>query len=131
MTTPSTRDGYSASRHLAAEALSIPSSLPGRAEFGQDHYTYIDGQRMRVGATRTLRPGEGETGADFRRRVDDLAQQLLPCGTLLVDEELRGGVVVQAILRLQVAPEPAPILDDARKAGGRPNGPRGRRGGSS
>lgn len=131
MTAPSLRDGsLSASRHVAAEALSASPSLPGRAEFGQDHYTYTDGQRMRVGATRSLRPSEGETGSAFRRRVDELAQQLLLCGTLRVDEELRGGVVVQAILHLTVEPEPAPILEDDRHAGGRPSGPRGRRGGS-
>ncbi len=131
MTAPSQlREGYTASRHVAAEALSSSPSLPGRTEFGHDHYAYVDGQRMRVGATRTLRPGEGETGAAFRRRVDELAQQLLRCGTLQVDEEIRSGVVVQAVLRLQLAPEPAPILDDSRLAGGRPSGPRGRRGGA-
>lgn len=128
MPVPSLHDGHSASRHSAVEAFS--PSLPGRTEFGHDHYGYIDGQRMRLGATRTLRPIEGETGTAFRCRVDSLAQQLLPCGTLVVDEEIRGGVVVQAILRLRMDPEPAPILDDARRAGGRPSGPRGSRGGS-
>jgi hypothetical protein len=132
MTAPSTqqREGNIASRLVAAEAIASSPSLPSRTEFGHDHYAYVDGQRMRVGATRTLRPSDGETGASFRHRVDDLAQQLLLCGTLSVDEEIRSGVVVQAILRLQFAPEPAPILDDSRLAGGRPSGPRGKRGGS-
>ena len=106
------------------------TGVPSRAEFGLDHYGYVDGQRMRVGATRTLRPQDGESGAAFRRRVDLLAQQLLACGTLELDEEIRSGVVVQATLRLRIPPEPAPIVDDQRRAGGRPSGPRGSRGGS-
>jgi len=85
---------------------------------------------MRIGVTRTMRPAENENGAMFRQRINALAQQLLPCGTLTVDEEIRGGVVVQAILRLQIEPEAAPILDDIRRAGGRPSGPRGSRGGA-
>jgi len=123
-------DTRGAARSIAEEFTASPSP-PGRTEFGHDHYTYIDGQRMRVGATRTLRPSDGESVSAFLSRVDMLAQQLLVCGTLHVDEEIRGGVVVQAVLRLQVPPEPAPIPTDSRLAGGRPHGPRGRRGGSS
>lgn len=109
---------------------SASAALPGRAEFGHDHFAYIDGQRMRVGATRTLRPLDGESGCAFRQRVDTLVHQLLACGTLEIDEEIRGGIVVQAIIRLHSPPEPAPIYDDHRLAGGRPAGARGRRGGS-
>ena len=103
--------------------------LPSRTEFGFDHYGYLDGERMRVGATRTLRPADGESGVAFRQRVDLLALQLLSCGTIELDEEIRSGVVVQATLRLRTPPEPVPVGSDLRRAGGRPVGPRGRRGG--
>jgi len=123
-------DGVRSSRTVVGESGAAAPSLPSRTEFGHDHYTYIGGERMRIGVTRTMRPAENENGAMFRHRINALAQQLLPCGTLTVDEEIRGGVVVQAILRLQIEPEAAPILDDTRRAGGRPSGPRGSRGGA-
>ncbi len=98
------------------------------AEFGHDHYTYIEGQRMLVGMTRTIRPGAGETGEAFRHRVADLVQPLLATGrNLNVDEELHDGNLVQVIVHVEVAPTPSPPSDHRIVGRRRPGGPRGPR----
>ncbi|NTU85526.1 MAG: hypothetical protein HGA45_40250 [Chloroflexales bacterium] len=116
-------------------AVPFSPSLPGRSEFGYEHYRYLAQQQQRewVGTTRTLRPAEGETGAQFRVRVDSLVASLPSCGIIdvTVDEEIRAGVVVQATIRIAREPEPSVVpADDLRVAKGRPSGPRGSRGGA-
>jgi hypothetical protein len=108
-------------------------SAPARAEFGHDHYAYQDGQRLLIGTTRTLRPLEAETGSDFRHRINAIVAAIGGYATtsIEVDEEIRAGVIVQATVTIHYPPEPAPIREDARAAGGRPAGPRGQRGRAS
>lgn len=114
-------------------AAPFSPSLPSRSEFGFEHYRYpSQQQRQWVGTTRTLRPTEGETGAQFRARVDALVASLPPYGIIdvVVDEEIRAGVIVQATIRIIREPEAAVVPpDDQRLAKGRPGGPRGARGG--
>ncbi len=106
------------------------ASLPGRSEFGADLYTYQDGQRMIIGASRTIRPLEGESGSDFRRRVEAIVIAIdgHKVKTVELSEEIRAGIIVQAMVAVRWPPEPAPIQEDGRLAGGRPTGPRGARG---
>lgn len=85
---------------------------PRLAEFSYDHYTYIEGQRMRVGLTRTLRPTAGEPSADFRTRITRLVQHLVAAEGIMsieMDEELRDGQLWQCVIRLRLAPTPAPL----------------------
>ncbi|NNJ12127.1 hypothetical protein EKD04_017490 [Chloroflexales bacterium ZM16-3] len=111
------------------EARSI-ASLPGRSEFGNDLFVYEDGQRMLAGASRTIRPHDGETGSEFRRRVEAIVIAIdgHKVKTVELSEEIRAGIIVQAQVAVRWPPEPAPIQDDGRLAGGRPTGPRGTRG---
>ncbi len=85
---------------------------PHLAEFGFDHYTYMEGQRMHVGLTRTLRPTAGEPSADFRQRMTRLVQHLAAAEGIVgidMDEELRDGLLWQCVIRLRLAPTPAPL----------------------
>lgn len=119
-------------------ATAFSPANPGRNEFGVEHYRYPverhqGAPRLWVGTTRTIRPLDGETGSEFRARVDSLVAGLDPCGIIevTVDEEIRAGVVVQATIRVVRSPALAAVSpDDHRVAGGRPGGPRGTRGGS-
>lgn len=99
--------------------------------FGHNHYMYHQGQRMQVGITRTIRPTAGESPPAFRQRIANLVQALLATGGILaVDEELRDGVLVQVIIRLQLPPTPAPPIehDPSPVSTVRPSGPRGKPG---
>lgn len=84
--------------------------------YGHDHYVYVAGHRVLVGITRTLRPGAGESGAAFRRRVDDMARTLgARGGVLTVDEDLRDGILVQVWVRLHLTPLPTTPPPPARR----------------
>ncbi len=113
-------------------AIPLALTLPGRNEFGAEHYAYPGQLRLWVGSTRTLRPIEGETGASFRGRVDSLIAALDPCGIIdvTVDEDIRAGAVVQATIRITRSPSPVSAGRDQRIASGRPSGSRGVRSGS-
>ena len=116
------------------DAALFSPSLPGRNEFGVEHFAYPSQQhRLWIGTTRTLRPTEGETGAAFRSRIDLLVASIDPCGIIevTVDEEIRAGVIVQATIHIRRNPELVAVTpDDLRAAGGRPSSPRGARGGA-
>lgn len=110
--------------------VSVSISAAMRSDFGHDHYAYLTGNRMLVGTTRTFRPVVGESGEDFRLRINGLVGVLetYPTTGIEVDEEIRAGVIVQAVIRVRYTPEPCVIQPDRRAAGGRPSGARGVRG---
>ena len=111
----------------------LARTLPGRNEFGSEHYAYPGQLRLWVGSTRTVRPIAGETGTTFRGRVDSLIAELDPCGIIevTVDEDIRAGAVVQATIHITRSPSAVTERpDDQRAASGRPSGSRGGRGGS-
>lgn len=117
----------------APPPTAVPA-LPGRAEFGHERFRYVNGERYWVGSVRTLRAADDETGGAFRARAHALIALLDPCGIIdvTVDEEIRGGVLVQITITVTREPQRVDLSsDDHRLAGGRPSGPRGARGGRS
>lgn len=103
-------------------------------DFGSDRYTYVrgDDSRYQTGRVRTIHPGDDETNEAFERRMDLLCRQLLGMGgiaSVSVDVNRSRGAIVEAIVSIVECPRAAPIAPDKRPAGGRWDGPRGRRGG--
>ena len=103
-------------------------------DFGSDRYTYVrgDDSRYQTGRVRTVHPGDDETNEAFERRMDLLCRQLLGMGgiaSVTVDVNRSRGAIVEAIVSIVESPRAAPIAPDKRPAGGRWDGPRGRRGG--
>lgn len=90
--------------------------------FGHDFYTYITGQRHKVGTRQTIRPAAGETNGAFERRMDALAQELskLGCRTIDLAVERRAGLIVECIVEVRYDPRhEIEIAVDERLAGGR------------
>ena len=103
-------------------------------DYGRDFYIWRDGQRLRTRMIRTIEPSEAETNAAFERRIDALAAALQRReGTLGVEYafERRNGIIVLCTIDVSQEPCPVAVIEDDRLAGGRPDGPRGRRGRSN
>ena len=110
----------------------LPSSDDFGDDFGFDHYTWQDGQRLRTRIVRSVRPGEHETNSQFEQRMAGMAAQLAQMnGVITVGFALewREGAIVECIIDVQHTPRLVAVLEDSRPAGGRVGGARGRRGG--
>jgi hypothetical protein len=93
----------------------------------RNRYSYIQGQRHRIGFSQSVPPIAADTNESFERRMEQMARCLLADGhTVELDFELRGDRLVACILDVTLAqPMPAPIGSDLRPVGQR----RGSRGG--
>jgi hypothetical protein len=98
-------------------------------DYGNEYYTYANGEKYLFRSTRTHRPERGEGGQAFRRRVDASVHMLEQQGSVEVVEEIRAGSVTQVVVTVTYS-TPIRVTDgDEVAAGGRPMFPRGRRGG--
>lgn len=115
---------------LPASRFLVPGMHMSLAEYGFDHFTYVAGQRYRVGRTRTLRPEAGESNGAFEARMDALVQGLAQLGADSVEMniEIRGGAFVACSIVVKHAPLKATPGMAEGMAGGRFSGERGSRG---
>lgn len=106
--------------------------LPSSDDFGFDHYTWRDGQRLRTRIVRSLRPGPDETNSQFEQAMSTMAGELAQMNGVIDVRfalEWRDGAIVECIIDVQHTPRPIAVVEDTRPAGSRPAGARGRRGG--
>ncbi|MBK9709725.1 MAG: hypothetical protein IPO81_00065 [Kouleothrix sp.] len=104
----------------------------GIDDYGQNQYAYRRGdpRRYQVGLTRTVLPHAAESNEQFERRMDTMAQQILGLpgvDAVALHMDVASGAITRCTVTITEAPRHAPIVPDARPAGGRFGG-RGVRG---
>lgn len=105
--------------------------MPQHTEiYGHDRFIIRDGQRLRTRMVRTVQPLDGETNANFERRMDAMAAALgkmEKVQSVELEFERRKNAIVQCTIDVQHVPYRVFVMDDESPAGGRSGGGRGQR----